>query len=295
MLGTVVEVRVDPSASARDAEFLDSVVTEEMTRLERVVSAFDPESELSRWKRGEVADPSAEFCAVMAAALGWQMRSGGAFNPCVGVLTTVWQRAEVLGQPPSTDELATLAESIRAPRFRIDSGGRPVPTGECADLNLNAFAKGWIVDRAIEAARATCAVGSITVNAGGDLAHRGEGSIVVGIENPLRPYDNEPSLATVSVSNGGLATSGRARRGFRIDGRWYAHVIDPLTGRTADHLASISVLAEDAATADVVATVIGLRTVDLAIEGAEAASVGCLVVDAAGVVMVNDRWRDRAR
>ena len=74
-----------------------------------------------------------------------------------------------------------------------------------------------------------------------------------------------PPLARVRVANAGLATSGSARRGFRVAGRWFGHVIDPRTARPVDHVASATVLAPDAATADVVATIAGVQPVDEAI------------------------------
>ena len=62
----------------------------------------------------------------------------------------------------------------------------------------------------------------------------------------------------MTVRARGLATSGSARRGWRIAGRWYSHVIDPRSGRPVDHVASASVVAPDAATADAVATVLSV-------------------------------------
>ena len=63
---------------------------------------------------------------------------------------------------------------------------------------------------------------------------------------------------TIELRDAGMATSGRARRGYRIGGRWYSHVIDPRTGRTVDDVASVTVVASSAATADVLATLLGV-------------------------------------
>ena len=263
LIGTVVEIRID-AADGTDAaaRLLDDLVVAEMARLERVCSAYDPGSELSRWRRGDLTEPSADLCAVMAGALAHQIDSGGAFNPCAGVVGSAWRiAAERGGSPPDDSVLAELADSIREPRFAIDADGRPVATGDCSVLDLNAYAKGWIVDRALAAGWSAGVAHTIVVNAGGDLAHRGEAPITVGIENPLRPYDNEPPLMTVELANAGLATSGRARRGYRIGGAWYSHVIDPRTGRTVDDVASVTVIAPSAADADALATVIGVTGV----------------------------------
>lgn len=127
--------------------------------------------------------------------------------------------------------------------------------------NLNAIAKGWIVDCSLRRACEVDGAVGLTINAGGDLLHRGPRALIVGIEDPQRPYDNEPPLVRVRLPHGALATSGGARRGWAIAGRWYSHVIDPRSGQSVDHVASASVIAPDAATADAVATVLSVSSV----------------------------------
>jgi len=264
LLGTVVEVRCD-GADEDQAEAVDAAVVAETARLERVFTVHDPGSELRRWQRGEVEAPGPELADVLALALDWQLRSGGAFNPAAGAVAALWRAAEARGEPPTPAEQAAVAAVVRRPLYHLDPEGVPRldiavdPGAERGVLDLNALAKGWIVDRAMAAGRSVAPPeADLVVSAGGDLRHTGPGSARVGIENPLRPYDNEPPVVTVEVSDAGLATSGRARRGFRIGGRWYGHVVDPRTGATVDHVAGITVVGPDAATADVLATILGL-------------------------------------
>lgn len=302
LLGTVVEVRCDGPAGDDEAEAVDAAVVAEIERLERIFTVHAPGSELRRWQRGEVETPGPELTEVLAAALHWQARSGGAFNPAAGAVVALWRAAEARGVPPTPAEQAAVADVVRQPLYHLDPDGVPRldiavdPTvdlaGDRGVIDLNALAKGWIVDRALAAGRTAAPPGAdLVVSAGGDLRHTGPGSAQVGIENPLRPYDNEPPIVTVEVRDAGLATSGRARRGFRIGGRWYGHVVDPRTGATADHVAGITVVAPDAATADVQATVLGLMTPAEAAARSEAEGVACLVVAPDGTVTANDRWR----
>ena len=293
LIGTVVELRVTlhDTTPPDEAHHLDDLMVAEMVRLERVCSAFDPASELQRWKRGELATPSADFCAVMTEALAHQTESGGVFNTASGVVGAAWRAAADAGDPPpDVALLAELAASIRSPRFTIDASGRPVATGDCSTIDLNAFAKGWIVDRALELGWARGTARSISVNAGGDLVHRGEPAIRVGVENPLRPYDNEPTIMTIELGDAGMATSGRARRGYRIGRRWYSHVIDPRTGRTVDDVASVSVVAGSAGTADAMATVLGVLPPDESIAEADRRAVACLHITTDGTRRSSAMW-----
>jgi len=294
LLGTVVEVRVqsaDPSAAVR----ADERVVAEMRRLEHVFSVFDETSELCRWRRGDDFERSAEFVELLRLALHWQVAGGGAFNPASGVLGRAWIAAERAGHKPDPAMLAELAESIAAPLYSVVDN-TVVRVGDCSLLNFNAIAKGFIVDRAVDAGMHDAAVVAITVNAGGDLCHRGEGSLAVGIENPATPYDNAAPLMVVEISNRGLATSGSSRRGFVIDGRRYSHVLDPRTGLPVEHIRSATAIAADAATADAIATVTGVLDpgAGLAFVDSLHDAVAC-VVAADSTVWRSTRWADYER
>lgn len=250
LLGTVIEVRVD--ASPEIAAGVDAAVVTEIRRLEQIFSIFDPTSSLRRWSEGRLDVPPAELSEVADQALSWMGRTDGRVNPAAGLLTDRWKEAESTGCVPSSEEMTALAAALAEPRYRV-AHGRPIRTGDCRGLDFNALAKGYIVDRAVDTAMAL-APDAVVVGAGGDLRHGGRGWVDVGVENPLRPWDNEPPLETVSIANAAVATSGGARRGVRIDGRWFSHVIDPRSGRPADAVAGATVVAADTLTADVLAT-----------------------------------------
>ncbi len=294
MLGTVVEVAVVGGFPAEASSIGDSVFAE-VDRLEQVFSAYRDDSELNAWKRNEVSVVSPELCSLMTLALDWQRRSAGSFNPLTGVLSGMWSMAERLGRRPATDELLEMSAEIRDPRYEIRAG-TPVRTGDCTDLNFNAIAKGFIVDRALAAADVPEHVASVLVSAGGDIAHRGVNAASVGIENPFRPFDNEPPIFTVELLDTGVATSGAAHRGFRIDGERFSHVIDPHTGQPVTFQASVSIVAPSAVLADVLATVVGAMRPEDAVAYVEALpDAGCLVVDHSEAYFADSTWSSVAR
>jgi FAD:protein FMN transferase len=288
MLGTVLEVRVD-AADPLAAEEADRLVVAEVDRLEDVFSVYREESDLQRWKRGELPPDGSELVDVLAVARGWEERSSGSFSLSSRALSELWRRAETEGVLPPPAALAEVMAAVRVPRYEVRDGV-PVPIGDCSAVDLNAIARGYIVDRAIEAA-AALPVRRLTVDAGGDLRHRGELPALVGIENPLRPYDDEPPLTTIQLRNAGLATSGRTRRGFRIGDRWYGPVIDHRTGWPVEGVAAINVAAPDAMTADVLATVLGLMAPEEAVAAAdERGGIAVLVVAEDGTGTANATW-----
>ena len=297
VLGTVLELRTTahPSAAAEVATAAaEQAALATIDRLEDVLSIYRPASELARWRAGDDAAAGPELAEVLGLVARWFELGRGAFNPCVGHLAALWRDAAASGVPPSTMQLAAAAAAIRSLPFAMD--GRAVRrTGDCRGIELHAIAKGWIVDRAAHAGRAASAshgVASFVVNLGGDLRHVGEGSLLVGIEDPFAPWDNAPPFTTVEIARRGLATSGSTHRGVRVGERWHGHVLDPRTGRPVEHLVSASVVAVDAATADVIATIVGVLDVGEALAFADAlGDVAVLLVEADGQMHRNDAWR----
>lgn len=285
LLGTVVELQVE--AEPAPAERADALTVAEFERLTSVFSTYDASSELSRWARGEIDEVSTDLRTVLAAAAEYHRLSAGAFHPATGRLRRLWQQAELSGTLPAETELAARAAGP-LPYQVVDD--RVERLSDCTGVDLNAIAKGYIVDQAVGAALTVPEVHSVLVNAGGDLRHAGTGSARVGIEDPARPFDNAPPRWRVQLTNAALATSGDARRGFQVGGRWLGHVLDPRTGWPVEHTASVSVLASDAMTADALATVLGVLPADEATAFAEAHGVAGLLVNASGEAYASPNW-----
>lgn len=282
LLGTLVELQID--AEPELAAQVDEAVVAEFLRLDAVLSNYRPDSEFSRWQRGEIADCSPDLRAVLAAAEGWFERSGGAFHPAIGGLRRAWFEAAAAGVVPGQ-----LPEAPTELPFAV-RGTSVERRGDCASVDLNALAKGYIVDRAVELASAVKGVRTVVVNAGGDLRHHGEGVTRVGIEDPARPYDNAAPGWRVTISNQALATSSNSRRGFRVGEQWYGHVLDPQTGLPLRQTASVTAIAATTVDADALATVLGVLPWTEALDFAADHRVRCLLVDHSGRFATSPTW-----
>ncbi len=113
----------------------------------------------------------------------------------------------------------------------------------------------------------------------------------VAIEDPFAVADNARPLTTVVLANAAMATSGGGRRGWRIDGRWYGHLLDPSTGWPLAHQRSCTVVAREAVDADAAASAFS------ALDAAEAerlsARIGTAVLTVSddGQVWRSGGWR----
>jgi thiamine biosynthesis lipoprotein ApbE len=261
-----------------------------MVRLQNVFSSVDPSSEFSRWARNDITEISAELSQVLSESANWQHSSGGRFNPAVAELTEFWNNAQRVGTMPDAASAQRVADAIASPRWQTGPHGAVEQLGDCSRCTLNAFAKGWIVDRAVEHLTKHHTVRTVTVNAGGDLRRSGADPLIVGIENPFRPFDNEPPIAAISVSNAAVATSGSARKGFRIGGKNFGHVIDPRCGWPVEGIVSLSVVADTAATADAIATVLGVQSPHEAIAEANEMGIAVFLVTEHGEQLRSEAW-----
>ncbi len=290
VLGTVLEL----CAIAADTTVIAAAeqrALAEIDRLELVFSVYDDASELCRWRRGVDIAMSGDLVALLETTALWFGRGRGAFNPSIRVLMDLWRGAAASGRPPPREMLREAARSIATLPFAMRDG-RAHRRGDCRNVELNALAKGYIVDRAAAAACSDARVSGFMVSLGGDLVHRGVGSMVVGIEDPHRPYDNAPPRVAIEISNQGLATSGSARRGFQVGDQWFGHVLDPRSGDPVDHVLSASVIAPDACTADVVATIVGVLGVHDGPAFADTLdAVGVCLIDRDGTRWCNAFWR----
>lgn len=243
LLGTRCEIELKAAdgelLSLEALRALEDATFDYVADLERVFSIFDSQSELARYRESGKTEVD-ELTAVIQVANEWRSRTHRAFDPYCQPLFDEWARAQERGVEPSSEDLAAIVAQLDEPDHKF--------------LNLNAIAKAWIAQRALESTFEANAIESGWMSLGGDVVHRGMGSATVGIEDPSRPYDNVAPLLTIEVSNEALATSGGGRRWWTIGEKRWPQVLDPRTGWPVNRLASVTVVAANAADADVLAT-----------------------------------------
>ncbi|MFZ2280692.1 MAG: FAD:protein FMN transferase [Prosthecobacter sp.] len=117
-------------------------------------------------------------------------------------------------------------------------------------INVSAVAEGWAMDHLAQHLESK-GITHFLLEIGGEVLARGEWR--VGIQTPAAPPGE--SAQTLRLKDQSIATSGVYRQHFSADGKDYAHILDPRTGRPIEHkLASVSVIHPSAAQADGFAT-----------------------------------------
>jgi thiamine biosynthesis lipoprotein len=234
------------AAGSWDAEAIRSAFETVIASVDGAMSPFRAGSEVSRFNRAATTDwqeVSAATCMVVEEGLRIAALTGNAFNPTVGPLVGRY------GFGPIHDGLSGRAEEIT-----VGEGAIRKQRGVLS-VDLCGIAKGYALDRMVAACRAH-GMADFLAELGGEVfaaGHHPSGrNWQVGIERPSLAGGFQRAVALDGAS---LATSGNAVNGYAYAGRRYSHIIDPATGQPANSaLASVTVVAEAAMTADALAT-----------------------------------------
>ncbi|XZE20825.1 DUF2271 domain-containing protein [Pirellulaceae bacterium SH449] len=295
VLGTSLEWTVE-IADRDSAVRTEQTVLEEIARWDKVFSRYRSDSVLSRWARGEISDETLPDELVMALQFAENTRVGssGAFDIRVTRLQELWNKAVSNGVAPSLIERREIAETFLKTPYRIHDG-KLQSEGQLGNITLDAFAKGFILDRVCDRiAKTFPEARSFCINIGGDLRKSGSSPMRFSIDHPfLSAEQGVPLISWKTELPLAIATSGGYRRFVKLADQRISHIFDPRTGLPADSLASVTVVAPDAMRADAYATVVSVLGCEDGLKWIEQQSgTACLIVDNQGGLFVSERWEE---
>lgn len=267
-MGTVYTVKiVGETLTQAQIEALKAEVDQRLNELNRQMSHYQPDSELSRFNRAAAGVPfkvSSEFAGVVRFSLDLCRRSNGAFDPTLAPVINLWGFGERTSQRsvPADAELEAAMRTVGWQHLSVTPNDELVKDIPDLTLNLGAVAKGFGSD---EIARLLAGRGltNAYVSIAGEVRVLGHNARKtnwqVGIAAPVEHWrENDPMAAGLSLSDQAVSTSGDYQNFFRDPrGRRFCHIIDPKTGWPVQHnLAAVSVVAPDGMTADALATIL---------------------------------------
>lgn len=268
-MGTTYSVKVVSSEEVSLNESgLQRIADTELERVNRQMSTYLADSELSLWNRASTSDwqkVSPALFEVLQLSAGISARSSGAFDVTVMPLVNLWGFGPDERQSPPSD--LDIREALKRVGYnQIEFNETELTVRKPAEVfvDLSAIAKGYAVDKVAQALQDK-GVANFMVEVGGELylegVNRRGKPWRIGVETPtydLLKAPQGPALA-VDLSGRALATSGDYRNYYEVDGVRLSHTIDPFTGRPITHkLASVSVIADTCAEADGWATALNV-------------------------------------
>lgn len=232
---------------------------DEVARLERIFSLYDPDSELARLNRdGRLAGASHDLRRLLSIAKRLGALSGGAFDPTVQPLWELYATHFADGAAPAAGPSAAAIDRARRlvdyRAIRLEDGGvafaRPG-----MKATLNGIAQGYIADRATAILR-RAGFDRVLVELGETVALTPPGARPSWRIAVADPVGRRP-VAALDIGTGAVATSAGLATRFDAEGR-YTHLFDPATGASAARWRSVTVVAGNATLADGLSTALAV-------------------------------------
>ena len=291
-----------PEVDAARVHMAFEAATAEIKRLEKLMTTWDPTSEVSRVNAAAGKAPvevANETFDVIRESIHASEMSGGAFDVTFETLHGLWKFDEDLDpHPPSAEEVRARRKYLGYQHVKLDAARHTVMLDEGhVRIGLGGIAKGYAVDRASRVLL-DAGLSSFFVQAGGDLYAHGskpDGSPwLAGIRDPRS--DEGDYFAMMAVIDHAFSTAGDYERTYIVGGKRYHHIIDPHTGYPATASRSVTIWAPTALLADEIDDAVFILGPEKGLALVESLDgVGAVIVDAHNRVWTSKRLEGKVQ
>ena len=282
-MGTTYNVKY-LADKGKAVEGLQAEIDARLVNVNKMMSTYDPTSELSRFNQYRYTDNfvvSDDTLLVVNEALRLAKLSGGVLDVTVGPLVNLWgfgptKRPEKV---PSREDIDDIRDYVGYQKLGTTQTGLK-KQHPMLYVDLSTIAKGFGVDEVAEILE-QYNIENYLVEIGGEMrvrGLRGDGSEwLIAIEKPVTT--ERAIQKVVSIGTNAVATSGDYRNYYEEDGMRYSHLIDPTTGYPISHnLVSVTVIHPSSMTADGLATAFNVMGWEQAIKVAEQENLAVFLI-----------------
>ena len=270
---------------------IQSTVDSILTLIDTTLSGYNKKSQLSRFNAGEAVEPNAMFREMYSLSRKFYEETGGALDVAAGPLFDIWGFGFTSDKLPSRQAVDSVKALCGMDKLGEDMC--PLVPGVVPKLNFNAVAQGYTSDKIADYLH-SLGVKDMLVDIGEIYCEGVNQKGIpwsIGIDRPIdgnmTPGADLDGIWRGDGSGKGVVTSGNYRKYYEKDGMKFSHTIDPRSGFPVQHnLLSATIIADDATTADALATycmVIGLDEARSFIEGRNDLE-GYLIYDDEGIM-----------
>lgn len=241
-IGTQWYINIPKALSSKESSLLKSLILDRISSFDKTYSRFRSDSLVSHIaeKAGTYTLPD-DAQKLMSVYKDIYLRTNGLVTPLVGNVIS----------DAGYDASYTLIEKkeLRTPKRWeqvIEYIHPNLVIHEPVILDFGAGGKGYLID-IIASIIESAGVREYTIDAGGDILHKGEEVINIGLENP---NNTNQVIGIYPLGNGSICGSAGNRRAW---GR-FTHIINPKTLTSPTLISAVWVVADNAFIADIIAT-----------------------------------------
>jgi thiamine biosynthesis lipoprotein len=260
-MGTTYTVKFYTTENVKKPSDLKVGVDAALVRVNKLMSTYDPNSELSVFNKlpeNQFSNISEDMAYVIDKALLISEMSGGEYDITIGPLVNLWGFGPGKREDKVPSQVLIDEAKSRVGYHYLKLDGRRLTKEKNIYVDLSSIAKGYGVDMVAQVLQSK-GVRSYLIEVGGEILSKGvkaDGeSWKVAIESPAGGHEIVERI--LSVTDVAVATSGDYRNYFEKNGVRYSHTISPKTGRPITHrLVSVTVVDKTTTMADGLATAI---------------------------------------
>jgi thiamine biosynthesis lipoprotein len=238
---------------------IDEAVAE-ITRIENLISSWNPESETSLINKNAGIQPvkvSMELFKLIERTKQISEITDGAFDISYSSMDEIWKFDGSMTYMPTKEAIRKSIAKVGYEKIILNSDDQTVFLKENGmKISFGAIGKGYAADKAKELLVSKQVVAGI-INASGDLTTWGTKASgekwLIGIANPL---SKDKIFSWLPIVESSVATSGNYEKFVIFDGKKYTHIIDPRTGYPSQGVNSVSIFAKSAELCDALATAV---------------------------------------
>ena len=264
-MGTLISVNVED-------QNLSDEVFKLFADLDNRLSTYKYDSEISQLNRHLELNVSAVTRKVLERSLEMSRLTNVAFDVTIGSLTHGAYRFGYDDEHlPTKAQIHNAEKSVGVNRIKID--GNQVKLLPATILDLGGIGKGYAVDLSIDLLQ-NQGVTKAVVAASGDIGCLDQ--CVVNIQDPFHPNSHIATIAS-SLPRLAVSTSGNYER--YIKNKTHNHLIDPKTGKSQQHYASITLVdVRDNTRIDALATAVSIMDEKKAISMLKKLNIAYLLI-----------------
>lgn len=287
--------RYDLTVVAKDsveANRYFSVAIQEISRIEKLISSWDPLSETSQVNKNAGIKPvkvSPELFHLIERSIALSKLTDGAFDITYASMDKIWNFDGSMTEMPSVEAIKASVSKVGYRNILLNTKEQTVYLKlPGMKIGFGAIGKGYSADMAKEKLMAMGVKAGI-INASGDMntwgKQPGGKDWLVAITNP---FNKSKAFATLPVKNGAVVTSGNYEKFVSFNGVRYAHIINPKTGYPATGVISATIFAPKAELADALATAVFVMGTEVGIDRInQIANVECVMVTNEGELLTS--------
>jgi thiamine biosynthesis lipoprotein len=259
LMGSDFDITVAASSQEDADEYIDLAVAE-ITRIENLISSWKTTSQTSEINRSAGLKPvkvDDELFQLIKRSLVISKITDGAFDISFAAIDKIWKFDGKESHIPEKKDLDASVSKIGYQNIVLDEEHSTVFLKKPGmKIGFGAIGKGYAADKAKELLIKNGVVSGI-INASGDMNTWGKQPNgkpwKIAITNPM---DKSKNYGLFELIDQSVVTSGNYEKFTLIDGKRYAHIIDPRTGMPTKGILSVTVFAPKAEMADALATAV---------------------------------------